>query len=49
MVLAAQKAAKADKIPEQELSDARLTIAKARIASKLFSHEQIIAFGFYCW
>lgn len=44
VVFAAQRALMADKIPEQELSDAKLTIAKALIDSKIFSHDKIIAF-----
>lgn len=47
VVLAAQKALRADKIPEAELGNARLTIVKALIASKQYSHEKIAAFLFF--
>jgi predicted transposase/invertase (TIGR01784 family) len=47
IVLAAQKALVADKIPQQELAEHRLTIAKALIESKRYDNEQIRRFLFF--
>ena len=47
IVLAAQKALLMGKIPEQELGEQRLTIAKALILSKQYDSEQIKRFLFF--
>lgn len=47
VVLAAQKALLADKMPQAELNENRLTIAKALIDSGKFSHPQIETFLFF--
>lgn len=47
IVLAAQKALLMGKIPEEELAQHRLTVAKALIQSKKYNHEQIIKFLFF--
>jgi len=47
IVLAAQKALVADKIPQHELAQHRLTIAKALIESKRYDNEQIRRFLFF--
>ena len=47
VVLAAPKALLAKKLPKEELNESRLTIAKALIESKQFSHPQIEAFLFF--
>ncbi|MEO6685463.1 MAG: hypothetical protein ABIN24_05840 [Dyadobacter sp.] len=47
IILAAQKALSADKIPEQELGEQRLTIAKALIKSKKYNNEQIRRFLYF--
>jgi hypothetical protein len=47
IVLAAQKALVADKIPQQELAEHRLTIANALIESKRYDNEQIRRFLFF--
>lgn len=44
VVLTAQKALLAGKIPEKELGEQRLTIAKALISSGKFSREKIVRF-----
>ncbi|MBX3256920.1 MAG: hypothetical protein KF862_22475, partial [Chitinophagaceae bacterium] len=41
IVLAAQKASLQGKVPEEELANHRLTVAKALIQSKKFSHKKI--------
>lgn len=47
IVLAAQKALLRDRIPEQELGEQRLTVARALIQSHKYSHEQIINFLYF--
>lgn len=47
IVLAAQKALFADKVPQHELAEHRLTIAKALIKSKRYDNEQIRRFLFF--
>lgn len=47
IVLAAQKALLMNKIPEQELAEHRLTIAKALIASKQYDSERIKRFLYF--
>jgi predicted transposase YdaD len=47
VILAAQKALLADKIPEKELSEARLTIARALIKSGKLNRTQIQGFLFF--
>ncbi|KAA6438743.1 hypothetical protein FEM33_15925 [Dyadobacter flavalbus] len=47
IVLAAQKALIADKVPQHELAEHRLTIAKALIKSKRYDNEQIRRFLFF--
>lgn len=47
IILAAQKALLADKIPEQELGEQRLTIARALIESKQYDNEQIRRFLYF--
>jgi predicted transposase/invertase (TIGR01784 family) len=47
IILAAQKALLMDKIPEQELGEQRLTIARALIESKKYNNEQIRRFLFF--
>jgi hypothetical protein len=47
IVLAAQKALLADKIPEWELAEHRLTIARALIGSKKYSGEKIKRFLYF--
>ncbi len=44
IVLAAQKALQADRIPEEELAEHRLTIAKAMVASGRYDKERIKRF-----
>ncbi len=44
VVLAAQKALLRGKIPEQELNEQRLLIAKAILANSNYNHERIIKF-----
>lgn len=44
VVVAAQKAAMAERIPQEELGEARLTIAKALIQSGQYTHSQIEGF-----
>jgi predicted transposase/invertase (TIGR01784 family) len=47
IVLAAQKALLMDKIPEEELGEQRLTIARALIKSKRYDSEQIRRFLYF--
>ncbi len=47
IVLAAQKALTANKIPENELAEQRLTIARALIKSKKYDNEQIRRFLYF--
>ncbi|MCF0057975.1 hypothetical protein [Dyadobacter sp. CY356] len=47
IILAAQKALLANKIPEQELGEQRLTIAKALIEIKKYDNEQIRRFLYF--
>jgi len=47
IVLAAQKALLMGKIPEQELAEHRLTVAKALIYSKKYDHERIVRFLYF--
>ncbi|MBE9461200.1 hypothetical protein IEE83_04825 [Dyadobacter sp. UP-52] len=47
IVLAAQKALLADKIPEWELAEHRLTIARALIGSKKYSGEKVKRFLYF--
>jgi hypothetical protein len=47
IVLAAQKAVLADKVPKEELANQRLTIAKALIKSKRYDNEKIKRFLYF--
>ncbi len=47
IVLAAQKALLQGKIPEQELAAERLSVARAMIESKKYTHEQISKFLYF--
>jgi hypothetical protein len=47
IVLAAQKALTRGKIPEEELGEQRLTVARALIQGRKYSHEQIMRFLYF--
>lgn len=47
IMLAAQKALLMGKVPEEELAQHRLTVARALVQSKKYSHEQIARFLFF--
>lgn len=47
IVLAAQKALQMGKVPEEELGEGRLTVARALIRSRKYNHEQVIRFLYF--
>jgi len=47
IVLAAQKALLRGRVPEEELGEQRLTVARALIQSQKYSHEQIMHFLYF--